>query len=95
MSVPNLFAAPHHCTADEYRALSGIQDAGDLAQWRAYDDAEERTADQRWTRIYELALVRGDAPGMAAALAQIQDRALAQELAYRDIVQTPPERDAP
>ena len=85
--VETLFSAPHGATEDECRRLHPYGSQGKSLE-QMVREAEGGTHDVRWTAIYDLYALRGDEVGISHALAQIEDRALASELAYRDVFTT-------
>lgn len=80
--IESIFDAPHFATDEELHTLhSSFKDRADLEQNGPQSD------DNRLLYIWELYRLRGDAAGMAAAEARLQDPSYFDEVRYRDAVE--------
>jgi len=81
--IESIFAAPHFATDEEMHTLYGdcYKDRADLEKNGPQSD------DNRLLYIWELYRLRGDAAGMAAAEARLQDPGYLEEVQCRDAVE--------
>jgi len=84
--IETLFSPPHNASDDEYILMWPSASTTSRHDW--IREEESRKHDVRWTAIFDLYDLRRDKGGMAHALAQIQDRAWAAEMTYRDVFTT-------